>query len=149
MFKSTNHTSFTVSDMEEALHFYRDLLGMREVSGRTISGYFARTITGIEGAHMRIVYLEMAPGSEHKLELIQYLVPAGEPLQQSTCQPGCAHLALNVEDLDAVYAELVAKGVRFKSAPVAIEGGPNDGGKGVYLYGPDGVTLELLQPPVR
>ncbi len=147
MIISTNHTSFTVGDMEEALRFYRDWLGMQEVSGREISGHFAETITGIPGANMRIVYLQMAPGSEHRLELIQYLAPAGQMLTQSTCQPGCAHLALNVDDLDAVYADLSAKGVCFKSAPVTIEGGPNDGGKGVYLYGPDGVTLEFLQRP--
>ncbi|MCL5024891.1 MAG: VOC family protein [Chloroflexi bacterium] len=147
MIISTNHTSFTVSDMEQALLFYHGLLGMQVVSERTISGPFAETITGISGANMRIVYLQMAPNSEHRLELIQYLSPKAQPLEQSTSQPGCAHLALNVDDLDAMYRELSAKGVRFKSQPVTIVGGPNAGGKGVYLYGPDGVTLELLQPP--
>lgn len=147
MIVSTNHTSFTVSNMDEALRFYRDLLGMQPVSERTISGEFAETITAVPGAHMRVVYLQMAPSSEHRLELIEYISPKGALLAQSTNQPGCAHLALNVDDLDTMYRDLSARGIRFKSAPITVVGGLNAGGKAVYLYGPDAVTIELIQRP--
>jgi catechol 2,3-dioxygenase-like lactoylglutathione lyase family enzyme len=39
-------------------------------------------------------------------------------------------------------------GVKFKAdKPVAIEAGVNKGGHTVYFTDPDGITLELLQPP--
>ena len=49
-------------------------------------------------------------------------------------------------DLRACYAALQAQGVRFKSAPVTIMAGPNQGGLVVYFFDPDGYTLELFQP---
>ena len=52
-----------------------------------------------------------------------------------------------VDDLRASYEDLRERGVRFKSEPVEISAGPNQGGLVVYLYDPDGYTLELFQPP--
>ncbi len=54
-----------------------------------------------------------------------------------------------VEDLAAAYADLKAKGVRFKSAPVEITHGRNRGAKAVYFLDPDDITLELVQPAPR
>ena len=59
-----------------------------------------------------------------------------------------AHWAFIVDDIHAEFNRLQALGVRFKSeAPNAITEGVNKGGYTIYFYGPDGVTLELLQPP--
>ena len=66
-----------------------------------------------------------------------------------TCNPGNAHVAFMVTDLDATYAEMKAKGVRFKSAPVEVTHGRNQGAKAVYFLDPDDVTLELIQPAPR
>lgn len=39
-------------------------------------------------------------------------------------------------------------GVRFKSpAPNGITEGVNQGGYSIYFFDPDGITLELVQPP--
>jgi catechol 2,3-dioxygenase-like lactoylglutathione lyase family enzyme len=54
-----------------------------------------------------------------------------------------------VTDIDATYADLKARGVRFKSAPVPITHGRNAGAKGVYFLDPDDITLELIQPALR
>jgi extradiol dioxygenase family protein len=54
-----------------------------------------------------------------------------------------------VDDLDAVYRDLSARGVRFKSPPVVIDHGRNAGAKAVYLLDPDDITLELVQPARR
>ena len=41
-----------------------------------------------------------------------------------------------------------ALGVKFKAErPVAIEAGVNQGGFTIYFLDPDGITLELVQPP--
>jgi catechol 2,3-dioxygenase-like lactoylglutathione lyase family enzyme len=61
--------------------------------------------------------------------------------------PGSAHLCLFVEDLPNACRELAAQGVRFRSEPVYLDEGPNTGGWAVYMLDPDGITIELFQPP--
>jgi catechol 2,3-dioxygenase-like lactoylglutathione lyase family enzyme len=75
------------------------------------------------------------------------LDPAGAPREQPTNVPGAAHLCFDVPDIQAAYQELRARGVRFRSAPVEITSAANRGARGVYLSDPDGITLELRQPP--
>jgi catechol 2,3-dioxygenase-like lactoylglutathione lyase family enzyme len=53
-----------------------------------------------------------------------------------------------VDDIHAEFNRLRALGVQFKSqAPNHITEGVNKGGYTIYFYGPDGVTLEFMQPP--
>jgi hypothetical protein len=40
-----------------------------------------------------------------------------------------------------------ALGVQFKSEPNYITAGVNKGGWAVYFTDPDGITLEMVQPP--
>jgi catechol 2,3-dioxygenase-like lactoylglutathione lyase family enzyme len=145
MITSVNHTSFTVSDLDRSISFYRDLLGMELISLAGRDPGFVERITGIPGADVKIAYLQ-APG--HRLELIQYFRPPGKRLDLRTNNVGCAHLGFNVDDLPRMYAELKAKGVHFKSEPQEVPAGPNKGTKAVYFMDPDGIPLELLQTPV-
>jgi catechol 2,3-dioxygenase-like lactoylglutathione lyase family enzyme len=145
MITSVNHTSFTVSDLDRSVSFYRDLLGMGLISLAGRDPGFVEKITGIPGANVKVAYLQ-APG--HRLELIQYFSPSGKKLDLQTNNVGCAHVGFNVDDLPRMYAELKAKGVQFKSAPQEVPAGPNKGTKAVYFMDPDGLPLELLQTPV-
>lgn len=143
MILNTNHTSFTVSDVERSADFYRDLLGFQLLSLTERPPWFAEIATGIPGAHLRVAYLE-APGG-HRLELIQYLSPPGVKLDTRTHNVGSAHLALNVDNLHQLYNQLKAKGVRFKGEPIEVPAGPNKGNAMVYMLDPDDFTLELIQ----
>jgi len=145
MILRTNHTSFTVSDLDRSIAFYRDLLGFELISLATRDPAFSSKITGIAGAHLKVAYLQ-APG--HRIELIQYLSPPGKKLDLSTHNIGCGHLAFDVDDLRPIYERLKSKGVLFKSEPVEIPAGPNRGGMAVYCTDPDGVTIELIQAPI-
>ncbi len=142
-----HHTSFTVGDMGRSLRFYRDTLGLTVIADWQPQEAYLGAITGYPGARLHIAYLQLAPYSEHVLELIQYLEPRGQPQADlSTNRPGVAHLCFQVDDLAAVYERLRRAGVPFRSpGPVPITGGPNRGGFAVYLRDPDGVTLELIQ----
>lgn len=144
------HTGLTVSDLDRSLHFYRDLLGLALVARWDSSQPYLREVVGFPDADLRIALLRVpaaAPGvSGHHLELLEYRQPRGTRGDPRTCNPGNAHVAFMVQDLDATYRELTAQGVRFKSAPVAITQGRNAGAKAVYLWDPDDITLELVQP---
>jgi len=143
MILTTNHTSFTISDVGRSVAFYRDLLGFKLLSLAERPRGFAEIATGIPGAHLKVAYLE-APGG-HRLELVQYLSPPGVKLDTRTHNVGSAHLALNVDDLRQMHIELKAKGVRFKGEPIEVPAGPNKGNLMVYMLDPDDFTLELIQ----
>jgi len=147
MIRRVHHTSFTVSNMDRSLAFYRDLLGMNVVNEQGGKLDYLAEMTDIPGVDLRIVFLRPTENSEHLLELIEYRSGAGAPADVRSCNPGAGHLCFVVEDLFSEYERLRAAGVRFRSPPVRIAAGPRAGGYAVYMLDPDGVTLELLQMP--
>ena len=56
-------------------------------------------------------YAELDLGGGQLLEVIEYVTPQGTPLAQRPCDPGASHLALRVEDVDALWERLSAAGV--------------------------------------
>jgi len=145
------HFSFTVSNVDEAVAFYRDLLGFEVVRRSRNDSEYVRNLVGYPDAVLEIAQLA-APGTrsglgDHDLELVQYVTPAGRRSEAEIRNPGESHLAITVDDADAAYERLVAAGVRFVSPPNAITTGANTGGKGCYFRGPDDIVHELVQPP--
>jgi len=143
-----HHVGITVSDIEQSIAFYRDILGLTLVRRRphVATGYVARQ-TGYPGVQLSVASLQTHNGGP-SIELAQYLNQQGEPLAAATNQPGSCHLCLVVSDLSGCHADLKTKGVEFKSEPVSITEGPNKGGLVVYLRDPDGYTIELFEPPL-
>ncbi len=143
-----DHTSFSVSNLERSLAFYVDLLGFKLLWQREITNQYFRDIVGFPDCVVKAAHLAI-PNSTHKLELFEYAVPRGEPAVPRTNQPGSAHLSLYVDNLPAAYEELKGKGVQFRSPPIEIDAGANKGGWALYMLDPDGIPVELFQPPVR
>jgi catechol 2,3-dioxygenase-like lactoylglutathione lyase family enzyme len=55
------------------------------------------------------------------------------------------HVALLVEDLDAVLAQITASGWKAAGRPQTLKTGPNASKRVVYVRDPDGTTIELMQ----
>ncbi|HKX38159.1 MAG TPA: VOC family protein [Burkholderiales bacterium] len=139
----TNHTSFTVSDLERSIAFLRDCLGFKVVSKAPRDPALVSRITGVEGADMMIAFLK-APG--HTLELIEYRAPATKgKVSARPCDTGFAHVAFNVDDAQAAVDAASGYGVKAISPPVTIDQGPNKGRKVVYVRDWDGVTFEFIE----
>jgi catechol 2,3-dioxygenase-like lactoylglutathione lyase family enzyme len=149
------HFSFTVSDIEQSVAWYRDVLGLELVHRQRQDNAYTKVLVGIPGAILEIAQFKVpgvSPGaSTHMLELVEYVTPRGRDLGElATNSVGCAHLALLVTDLPARYERLRALGVEFRNPPVEITEGVNAGGSACYFSDLDGITLELLQPsPAR
>ncbi len=139
MITSHNHSSFTVSNLDRSVAFYRDLLGFTVENGFDAQGPAIEQITALPGAHLKITHLLLG---EFRLELIEYLSPAGRPIDLSTNNVGSAHIAFYADDVEKTYRDLSEKGVRFKSAPVAAAPGRP---RVAYFLDPDGITLELSE----
>jgi catechol 2,3-dioxygenase-like lactoylglutathione lyase family enzyme len=143
MIHGIHHVSFTVSDIERSVAFYRDGLGFEVQNDRTIEGAFPERVSALRGARLRIVHLR---GYEQGLELIQYHAPAGAPRAARTCDVGSAHLCFVVEDIDGEIARLERLGATRVSDPAEVEGGPNAGNRCLYFLDPDGIPMELSEP---
>jgi catechol 2,3-dioxygenase-like lactoylglutathione lyase family enzyme len=144
-----HHTGYTVSDLDRSVAFYRDLLGCEVIATQEKEGGYLAAIVGYPDAHVRMAHLRV-PGGEHVLELFEYLAPPGGKADVEPKNVGASHICFVVEDLASVYQELVERGVTsFVSPPVEVDTGINRGGFGVYLRDPDGITVEVFQPPRR
>jgi catechol 2,3-dioxygenase-like lactoylglutathione lyase family enzyme len=62
---------------------------------------------------------------------------------------GFAHVAFDVDHIEAAIAAAEAHGVHPIAAPVTIDKGPNAGGKVAYLRDWDGITIEFIQLPPK
>jgi lactoylglutathione lyase len=146
------HVSFTVSNLAASVKWYTEVLGLEYVRGQEQHNEYTARLVGYPGAHLKVAQLRVpgqtVPISRHHIELVEYVSPRGEDIPLDTNRTGVGHWAFIVDDIHKEYARLSAAGVHFKApAPVAIEQGVNKGGFAVYFVDPDGITLELLQPP--
>jgi lactoylglutathione lyase len=142
-----HHTGLTVADLDRSVAFYRDLLGCEVLASQEKEGGYLAAIVGYPDAHVRMAHLGI-PGSEHVIELFEYLSPTGTHADVQPCNVGAPHLCFIVSDLRVVYASLLERGVTsFVSPPVEVDTGVNRGGLALYLRDPDGITVELFQPP--
>jgi len=142
MISGIHHASFTVSDMERSITFYRDLLGMKvdwdsEKEGVEFKGPVADRITECPGTEQRIVFLTIG---EDRLELVQY-TPTGKALVDNKAgDTGSAHVCFKTENIHDLYNKLSANGVRLHCTP------QNNGRAWViYFRDPDGIILEAVE----
>ncbi len=144
MIESAEHFSFTVSNLEETLHFFCDLLGLKATPVMEVENEGVQKIIGMPGASLRISLVEIP--DKKIIELIEYVKPKGKTIDLNTSNPGVAHIAFAVGNIEQTYEDLSEKGVRFVSPPVWA---PSNDGKGrwgvCYLRGPDGITLEMIE----
>lgn len=144
MIKSTEHFSFTVGSIENALHFFCGLLGLKATPVRDVESEDVRKILGMPDAHLRISLVQLPDGSN--IELIEYVKPEGKRIDLRTCNAGVAHIAFLVDGVEKFYEDLSGKGADFVSPPVWAPGNDGKGRWAVcYLHGPDGITLELIE----
>jgi catechol 2,3-dioxygenase-like lactoylglutathione lyase family enzyme len=141
-----HHTCFTVSDLDRSVAFYCDVLGCEVAMRQDREGGYIAAIVGHPDTKMRQAHLR-APGGQYMIELFEYLAPEGAKADVTPWNVGASHVCFLVDDLPALYERLRAEGVEFVSPPVEVDSGVNTGGYGVYLRDPDGITVELFQPP--
>lgn len=142
MVTSYGHTSFTVSDLDRSIDFYVNQLGLKLTNRWERVGPEIEALTGIDGARLSMALVEC---NNFKLELIQYVGGAGKTLDPVINNVGAAHIAFEVEDVDAFCKQLIKEGVRLYGTPSTL---PPPRVRGVYISDPDGITVELSEPRI-
>ena len=145
------HAGITVSNLDRALEFYIDTLGLELLWRREYAEPEIRDIVGVPDATSFDIAMVQVPGGEFQIELLEYRGCERRSGATSPADYGTGHICLFVDGIDALYAELAEKGVQFRSprGPVEMTGGANKGGKSLYSLDPDGYIVELHQRPPR
>ena len=144
---AADHTGITVSNLERALNFWRDVLGFEFSHTAHQKGEMAEQITGVKGAELKLAVVK-APGG-HKIELLEYLAPAERKknVDLRPCDVGHVHVALLVENLDGILEKIGASGWKAVGKPQTLSAGPNAGKRVIYVRDPDGITIEFMEMP--
>ena len=120
--KGLHHVSLLVNDLEKSVDFYCRLLGLE---------------TDPERPEMSMpgVWLQLGAQQIHLLALGRHSSDTIEP------HPGRdAHVALRVDDLDALVARLSGQGVEYNMS--------RSGRRALFCRDPDGNGLEFVEVPV-
>jgi catechol 2,3-dioxygenase-like lactoylglutathione lyase family enzyme len=144
MIKRADHVALSVKDIESAIAFYRDVIGMEKVFDREYGDTMARLI-GVEGTKTRIVHMKLG---ESIVELFDYHHPKGREPRPDRLQSdyGLTHIGFIVEDFWSTYRHLVERGVRFLADPVEVRPGVHV----AYFHGAEYEVCEIrevLPPP--
>lgn len=150
MITDLHHTSLFVSNVNTSLNFYQEQLQFELVSlSENWGGRFLDEVCGgIEDLRINIALVKA--GGEI-IELIEVLNHP-EISNDANSQPfGIARIGFEVDDIELTVADFKSRGVRFMSDIVTVTTKPDQhysDGKAIKFKDPDGIILELQQPPV-
>jgi lactoylglutathione lyase len=123
--KKLLHTRMRVSDMDQTINFYTDVLGLEVMERKTSP----------RGSHLAFLKV---PNSEELIELCSY--PPSGPVK---VQEDLVHLAFEVDNLDDAISALNAKGVKITDGPTRT----SSGSRFIFIDAPDGYEVELIERP--
>ena len=130
-----DHVGIAVADLDAALKFYRDALGLEieapeDVASQRVRAHFIPLDSAERGAS-----LELLEATAADSPIAKYVAKKG---------PGLHHITLRVEDIRGALAQLAARGVRL------IDEQPRPGAHGslvafIHPASAHGVLVELKQ----
>ncbi len=119
------HTRMRVSDLNQTIQFYVNVLGLEVLERKT-------SPRGSQLAFLRV------PNSDELIELTSF--PPSGPVK---VQEDLVHLAFQVESLDETMASLTAKGIKVTDGPTQT----SSGSRFIFIDAPDGYEVELIERP--
>ena len=131
--KRIDHIAIIVRNIEQALSFYRDTLGI-----------VPSEIKEVPTEQVRIAFLPMGGPGGSEIELIEPITPDSSLMKFLEKRgEGLHHICLEVDNIDTALQEMQEKGapVLDKQPRIAAEG------RAIFLHpkGTNGVLLELLE----
>ncbi len=119
------HTRMRVSNMDETIKFYTDVLGLQVVERKTSP----------RGSHLAFLAV---PNSEELIELCSF--PASGDVR---VQEDLVHMAFQVDNMDETIRALGAKQVKITDGPTRT----SSGSRFIFIDAPDGYEIELIERP--
>ena len=141
MILATRHTGIVVGDIDRALRFWRDVMGLQVVVDFREEGEFIDTVEHLSGVRLRMVKLRAPDGS--MVELLQDEAhPTAPPSANELCDRGIRHVAFTVADIESSWKVLVDGGCEVLSEPIT---SPDGKARLFFARDPEGNLMELVQ----
>jgi len=121
--KKLLHTRMRVSNLDETIQFYTNVLGLEVIERKT-------SPRGSQLAFLKV------PNSDELIELTSF--PPSGPVK---VQEDLVHLAFQVNSLEETIADLQAKGVRVTDGPTQT----SSGSRFLFIDAQDGYEIELIE----
>jgi len=135
------HVGLCVEDPDRSLHFYRDLLGFRELTSLYVEGEPTATQLGVEGVKLNARILER---DGLRIELLHF---ASGHQRGDSPRPmnrlGLTHFALRVDDLATLLDQIESAGGK-RLTHIQNEEWQSEV---ALVTDPDGIRLELISMP--
>src|SRR5580765_5851301 len=144
-----NFFSPIVSDLDKAIAFYRDGIGL-DIQGAPANADqnpALRNMFGLPDAQLRWS-VARPQAMRTGVEIVEVKRAEGKPVERRMQDPGAFTLILIVRELDPIVARLKALGT-----PILTTGGVpvdvpfNGKGRGIVVKDPDGHFVEIVQSP--
>jgi catechol 2,3-dioxygenase-like lactoylglutathione lyase family enzyme len=133
----------TVEDMNESLEFWRDLLGFQFGAAKPSTDPAALDLFGIKGRLSFVTVSGVVPGSNARIELIEFRDVPRKAFDLRVPDPGASGMAIRVADIEALLPALKAAGVRVISKDGnLVEWSPTL--RNVFVKDPNGLNIELV-----
>ncbi|MEM8715287.1 MAG: VOC family protein [Cyanobacteria bacterium P01_G01_bin.4] len=135
--RGVHHIALNVADLERSLHFYRDVLGLKELTGAEVPSTLQQLV-----ADGKVSTVVTPDGTIFDLFATPDLSPPHpDPAQEFT---RANHVAFDIDpaQFDAAVASLQTNDITIASGPVT-----RPTGRGIYFYDPDGFLLEIRCDP--
>ena len=152
--RGTSHIAIGVSNMERALHFYRDLLGFQiaQEGTETEASKYQQGIYERENRKFRFATLrygkanESPYGMSEDAPVLVLIAPIDAPPNGESIkvdQVGISHVGFWVKGLDAIYEDLKSKGVTFVAPPHVLAKTKAGTIRSAFAQDPDGILLQI------
>lgn len=143
MIEGIHHIGIGVPDLDAAVAFYCDVLGMVDEWGADIDGTDAQS-DAVIGLPKVTARMRMVRSGSCRVELWEYANPEPAPFDKTypPSDRGITHFCLQVSDIAGEHARLVAAGMTFVGPPVMM-----DGMTAVYGRDPFGNIIEIYEEP--
>lgn len=123
--KKLLHTRMRVSDLDQTIQFYTNVLGLEVIERKT-------SPRGSKLAFLKV------PNSDELVELTSF--PPSGPVN---VQEDLVHLAFQVDSLDETIVSLNSIGVKVTDGPTQT----SSGSRFIFIDAPDGYEVELIERP--
>jgi catechol 2,3-dioxygenase-like lactoylglutathione lyase family enzyme len=131
------------SNLEQSLHFYKNIIGFRETGGFDVDAQFSTDAALSDGKPFKVKLLRLndgAVGTNLKLACCSDSTLQTKPAYVNIT-PGMKYLTLNVASTKAVKERLRQNGIRLLGkTPVPV----GDDSELIMVQDPDGVFVEII-----
>ena len=136
------HLGIVVKDLNRAMWFYKELLGLELQRRMVENGPCIDTVLALGGVEVETVKLRAKEGIT-QIELVSFRSHPVSLLENvRTLIAGPTHVAFTVDDLDKLYVDMSSAGIEFNCPPQV---SPDGKVLLTYCKDPDGTLVELVE----